>query len=135
MSDVYLDLSDDFQWDASGDLLTNSGSDLTGQRIGRRGFTNPQETDVAGKVTAPADYLFHPGYGGGIPRLVGSVVSDSVLARIATRMQAQMSIESTVGPLPAPVAKVVKVDPTTVALDCSYADATGPATIGFTYSP
>lgn len=140
MSDLYLDLGGDLTFGAGGDLQlaadTSEDPTLTNQRLGRRFFTNPQETDAAGNVTVPPDYIFHPEYGGGLPRLIDANVTPQGLKRLEAKLTGQARLEPTVAEFPAP--KATLSAPGGNEVDClvTYQTEAGtPAQVGFTYEP
>jgi len=59
MADLWLEWGDDFQVDATGDLLIADGDDEVRQRLERRLFTAVQ------------GYVWHPDYGAGLPQKIG----------------------------------------------------------------
>jgi len=83
----------------SGDLLLADPSTTGTQRVYRRLLTNPALSDPAGNPAASADYTWHPTYGAGVPRKVGS--PGNVPATKAL-IKGQMLLEQAVARNPAP---------------------------------
>ena len=69
------------------------------QRVLRRLLTNPALVDDSGTTQASGECLFHPEYGAGLPRLVGTPVN--VPATVSV-INSQMAQEQAVASLPAP---------------------------------
>jgi hypothetical protein len=94
-----------------GDLAVSSSGDIyvadqmtTGeQRVLRRLLTNQQLKDSSNQPQASADYIFHPTYGAGLPRMVGMPVD---IAATNAVIVAQMAKEQAVARLPLPVIQV-----------------------------
>lgn len=107
LSDLYQWYGGDVTSSATGDLQTVTGDTRSQQRIVRRLCTNP------------GDYIQHPDYGGGLPKLIGSNASASDVKAI---VQSQMRLEDSVLQLPAPV---VTVTPITngMQIQIQYTDA------------
>jgi hypothetical protein len=139
MSDFYLDMGDDLQFTASGDFLavTDAPGDpaLTHQRIGRRFFTNPKEVDGSGNVTAPADYIFHPNYGAGLPRLIDANTGPQSSEIIQMRMQSQALAESTIAQNPTPTATVTVNGNEVSCLTTFTPLSGGTSQVSFGYTP
>lgn len=104
---------------ANGDLLTSSGTERSKQRILRRLLTNPAQKDASGNVVVPGDYIFHPDYGAGLPRLVGSLASP---AEIRALIRGQMLTEASVASNPAPDITVTAITGG-INVQISYTDA------------
>lgn len=79
---------------ASGDLQKVSRADRSKQRVLRRLLTNP------------GDLLFHPGYGAGLPRRVGSNLD---VDEITAVIRQQMGLEVSVAQTPPPVISVSEI--------------------------
>lgn len=107
LSDLYQWYGGDLSSSAIGDLQTVTGDTRSQQRIVRRLCTNP------------GDYIQHPDYGGGLPKLIGSNASVSDVKAI---VQSQMRLEDSILQLPAPV---VRVTPITngMQIQIQYTDA------------
>lgn len=97
---------------SSGDLLLSSGLQRSQQRILRRLNTNP------------GSYVGQPTYGAGLPQFVGE---NADAAEIAAVTKAQMLLEDSVAPSPAPV---VTVNPAPAGLQDAISE-----TITYTDSP
>lgn len=85
---------------ANGDLLVASDSVTGEQRVLRRLLTNPALVDDSGTTQASGDYVFHPDYGAGLPREVGSPTNVPATTAV---IEAQLSLEEAVSSLPPPV--------------------------------
>jgi hypothetical protein len=107
MADLSLEWEDDFGVDATGDLLVVDGDDEVRQRLERRLFT------------AVNGYVWHPGYGAGLPQKIGSVLSVEEIRSVVT---SQLALEASVAP--SPPAQI------TVSADLNQPDLT---TIGILY--
>lgn len=83
----------DIKLGSAGDLLPIDKEVKGQQRIIRRLLTNPATPD------APADYIFHPEYGAGLPKKVGTLQDN---AKIKALIQSQIALESCVAKFPAP---------------------------------
>ena len=79
MPDIFLEWDEDFQIDASGDLLTVTGDDEVRQLLERRLFT------------AIEGYVWHPEYGAGLPQKIGSVFSREQIQSIVNSQVASRS--------------------------------------------
>ncbi len=126
LNDLFHYWGTDLTASSTGDLLTVDGSVRGQQRVLRRLLTNPA-TD-----TAPADYIFEPDYGGGLPQFIGQPFDrDKIIARI----RGQMLLEDSVAPIPPPVIDVgpIGTDNTAFSVSIAYQDAaTGrPVTLSF----
>jgi hypothetical protein len=116
MADVSLEWHDDFQVDATGDLLLVDGDDEVRQRLERRLFTAVQ------------GYVWHPEYGAGLPQKVGSVLSYSEIRAICS---SQLTLEASVAPSP-PAQLYVSGQPGgLVSIDIKYWDAATGVSVSF----
>ncbi|MBB3258229.1 hypothetical protein F4827_003097 [Paraburkholderia bannensis] len=97
--DIYHFYGSDLSASPSGDLLVADQPTTGTQRVYRRLLTNPALSNAAGQPVASADYTWHPDYGAGVPRKVGS--PGNVPATRAL-IRGQMLLESAVAQLPAP---------------------------------
>lgn len=117
MADIAHVIGQDIALDATGDFALSSGPDMSRERVLRRLLTNP------------GDYVWHPRYGAGLPRLVGSPADRPRLtALIRRQMRQERGVSQAVPP-----SVVVDVQPSgVVTADISYVDAeTGqPVTTG-----
>jgi phage baseplate assembly protein W len=119
MADVSLEWHDDFEPDATGDLLVVDGDDEVRQRLERRLFT------------AVEGYVWHPEYGAGLPQKIGSVLS---VADIKSVVAQQLALEATVAPNP-PAQLTVAASPNEpglVAIGIQYWDAQTGVSVSFT---
>lgn len=127
LNDLWQYWGSDLTVSASGDLLPVSGTTRGQQRVLRRLLTNPATPD------APADYIFHPDYGAGLPRFLGSPIDKQ---KIAAACLAQMLLEDSVAPTPTPVITINQIgsDFTAFSVGISYNDAStkAPVTLSFT---
>lgn len=107
-------LSDLYQW-YGGDVSTSPTGDL--QPV--TGDTRSQQRIIRRLCTNPGDYIQHPDYGGGLPKLIGSNASASDVKAI---VQSQMRLEDSILQLPAPI---VTVTPITngMQIQIQYTDA------------
>ncbi len=117
MNDLYQYFGDDIGASATGDLLPVAGIERGQQRILRRLLTNP------------GDYIFHPEYGAGVPRLVGETVD---IQKIRALIRGQVLLEDSVARMPEPE---VIVKPIQGGVSCTirYVDAVAkaPAVLSF----
>lgn len=97
MVDLFHYYGNDLSASPSGDLLLADQSTTGTQRVYRRLLTNPALSNSAGQPVASADYTWHPGYGAGVPRKVGS--PGNVPATRAL-IRGQMLLESAVARQP-----------------------------------
>jgi len=97
MVDLFHYYGNDLSASPSGDLLLADPSTTGTQRVYRRLLTNPALSNSAGQPVASADYTWHPGYGAGVPRKVGS--PGNVPATRAL-IRGQMLLESAVARQP-----------------------------------
>ena len=109
----------------SGDLATASGDLRTQQRIIRRLMTCP--ADPVNNL--PPDYIWHPTYGAGLPRFIGS---DATEGEIAAVVRGQMMLEASVAQSPAPIVSAQLIT-NGISLTLSYTDAISgnPQTLSF----
>jgi len=129
MSDLFHYFGGDLSQSATGDLLKVDGTTQGVQRVLRRLLTNPALLDTSGNVVAAGDYIFHPDYGAGLPRMVGDTVD---VAKIKGAIKGQILLESAVARNPAPTIDVVEITGG-VSVSIRYNDAlTGaPAALDF----
>jgi hypothetical protein len=122
MADVSLEWNSDFEVDATGDLLIVDGDDEVRQRIERRLFT------------AVNGYVWHQGYGAGLPQKIGSVLTPAQIRAVVT---SQLALEASVAPSP-PAQIVVSAspnEPELVTISIKYWDAISGDTVSFTITP
>ena len=118
MPDISLDwpspdnsgLAGDFQFDASGDLLTCDGDVETRQRIVRRFLTNPRQVSAADGLILPPDYIFDVQYGVGLRRTIGAAVNAARVESIKQSCRDAMLQEEGVASSPAPDVVVQKAN-------------------------
>ncbi|PHV13716.1 phage tail protein [Janthinobacterium sp. BJB303] len=129
MSDLNHYFGGDLSQSSTGDLLKVDGTEEGVQRLLRRLLTNPALIDADGNTLIPGDYIFHPDYGAGLPRMIGDTVD---IPKIKGRIQGQMFLEACVARSPAPVITVTEILGG-VSVDIRYNDAlTGaPAALAF----
>ena len=106
--DLYLDFGGDLSLSPSGDVQTVADPLKTQQRIIRRLLTNL------------GDYIWNPLYGAGLPQFIGSPTSVPTITAI---VQAQIALENTVAPTPAPVITVSSQPTGVVTVSIAYTDA------------
>lgn len=128
LSDLAHYWGNDLNASASGDLLTVSATTRGTQRVLRRLMTCPADP-VNGLA---ADYIFHPNYGAGLPRFVGSTASAKQIAAIC---KGQMLLESCVAQRPPPTVTVQHIT-NGLAVNITYTDAPSgePVALGFNVS-
>lgn len=119
MSDLNHTFGGDLALSTTGDIAKVDGSAMGIQRILRRLLTNPALLDSSGNVSAPGDYIFHPNYGAGLPRMVGDTVN---LAKIRGAIRGQILLESCVARNPEAIIKVTEI-PGGVSVYIHYNDA------------
>lgn len=119
MPDLFLYYGNDLSVSASGDLLLADTPTTGTQRVYRRLLTNPALSDSAGNPVASPDYTWHPDYGAGVPRKVGS--PGNVPATRAL-IRGQMLMEDAVAQQPAPQIALTQVN-NTVSASIQYTDA------------
>lgn len=116
--DISLEWGEDFDVDATGDLLLSDGDNEVRQRLERRLYT------------AVNGYVWHPEYGAGLPQKIGSVFSVYEIRSIVT---SQIAMEASVAPSP-PVQITVNADPndaSIITIGILYWDAVTGATVSF----
>jgi phage baseplate assembly protein W len=91
MTDLYHFIGDDLSVSPTGDVLQVDGVDQTSQRILRRLLTNP------------GDYIWHPDYGAGLGRKIGTLLDIPALTGL---IRSQIFLEAAVARTPAPVITV-----------------------------
>lgn len=118
MTDVALEWQDDFQPDATGDLMMVDGDAEVRQRLERRLFT------------AVKGYVWHPDYGAGLPQKIGSVLSVNQIRSVCA---AQLALEASVAPSPPAQMTVVASpnQPSLITISILYWDAVTGATVSF----
>jgi hypothetical protein len=91
--------------------------------------TRSQQRVLRRLLTNPKGYIFHLGYGAGVPQYVGAVLN---LAEVKTRISGQMQLEASVIKTPGPDVTVQQVADG-VAVDASYQVAPDrqPASLSF----
>lgn len=121
LHDLDQTVGSDLSPSGTGDLLSATGTPRSQQRLLRRLLTNP------------GDYVFHPEYGAGLPRMIGQTVD---VPRIRTLIRAQMRQEAAVAPHPEPSINVRPI-PNGIAVAIRYTDADqrAPASLSFTVTP
>jgi hypothetical protein len=117
MPDVAHVFGQDLQASANGDLATSDSVELSQEMVLRRLLTNP------------GDYIWHPEYGTGVPKMVGSPIDVATVIRI---IQSQMALEASVVQSPPPVIQVSSI-PNGMFVQINYteSDSQMPAYLGF----
>ena len=121
MNDINHFIGNDLVLSPTGDLSPVNGIDRGKQRVLRRLLTNP------------GDYMFHPDYGAGLGRFVGSVIN---IPQIVGLIRGQMALEECVARNPAPTITVSSSPDGTLAVGIAYTDAPSgePTTLYFDVS-
>jgi hypothetical protein len=88
--DIYQYFGSDIVTSVNGDLQTVDTVLESQQRILRRLLTNP------------GTYIWHVGYGAGLPQYVGIALSNQILQKINGLVLSQMQLEGSVAQNPAP---------------------------------
>lgn len=120
INDLHQYFGTDLSASATGDLQPVAGSTRGQQRILRRLLTNP------------GDYVWHPDYGAGLPRYVGSVID---VAKMRALIRGQVLLEDSVAKTPEPVIDVQTI-PSGMTVNIQYYDAATrtPQTLSFNVS-
>lgn len=119
MTDVFHYYGGDLSVSASGDLLLANQPTTGTQRVYRRLLTNPILNDTVGNPVASPDYTWHPTYGAGVPRKVGSPGNAPATRSL---IKGQMLLESAVARQPAPKIALTQVN-NAVSASIQYTDA------------
>jgi hypothetical protein len=125
LNDLNQAWGSDLSASPSGDLSTASGDLRTQQRIIRRLMTCP--ADPVNNL--PPDYVWHPTYGAGLPRFIGS---DASTDEIVAVVRGQMMLEAAVAQKPAPTVTAQLIT-NGISLTLGYTDAISgnPQTLSF----
>lgn len=107
MNDLYHYLGNDLVTSATGDLLPVDGTAKGQQRVLRRLLTNP------------GDYIFHPTYGAGLPKMIGDTLD---ISKITALIRSQIFLEAAVAKTPEPQIKVSAI-PNGVSCSIRYVDS------------
>ncbi len=107
IKDLHHDHGGDIAANARGDVALSDGAARGRQRVLRRLLTNP------------GDYIFHPDYGAGLPRMVGELLDEPAIAGL---IRQQMALEPAVAQDPEPTIAVALV-PGGVQCTIIYMDA------------
>lgn len=120
MNDLNQYFGGDIAASATGDLQPVDGTTKGQQRVLRRLLTNP------------GDYIFHPDYGAGLPRMVGELVD---VEKIRALIRGQMLLEESVAKTPEPQIEVQAIAGG-VSCRIQYTDAVSkaPAVLSFDVS-
>jgi hypothetical protein len=117
MPDIAHVYGGDLAVSANGDLLLTDSVDLSNQRILRRLLTNP------------GDYIWHPEYGAGLPKMIGMPIDvDSVKAIIVS----QIFLEATVQRSPQPIITVQSF-PNGMFVQITYTEADSGQTVTLSF--
>jgi hypothetical protein len=132
MTDVYHYWSGDLQISATGDLVVTDPTTAGQQKVLRRLLTNPLLADVSGNPQSSPDYTFHPPYGAGLARKIGSPVN---IAALTAMIRAQLLQESVVARKPAPQITLTPfINGVTVYIAYNDARTLKPVTLSFDVS-
>lgn len=120
MNDLSQYFGGDIGQSATGDLQTIDGTTKGQQRVLRRLLTNP------------GDYIFHPDYGAGLPRMVGELAD---IEKVRALIRGQMLLEDSVARTPEPLIDVQAIAGG-IACRLQYTDAVSkaPAVLSFNVS-
>ena len=116
MADVSLEWHQDFEADATGDLLVVDGDDEVRQRLERRLFT------------AVKGYVWHPDYGAGLPQKIGSTLS---VPQIQSIVASQLTLEASVATSPPAQLTVSEAAGGIVTIGIKYFDAQTGVSVSF----
>ena len=119
MADISQIFDQDIEVSAVGDIATVDGTALGQQRVMRRLLTNP------------GDYIWQPGYGAGLPALVGQPVDPG---RVEALVRSQIFLESSVATTPEPVISVQSFPDGSLYLDIRYVDSNTAQTQSLSFS-
>ena len=108
MPDIALDWGGDFSLDNTGDLQLVDGDDYARQSIERR------------LCTAVRSYIYHLDDGAGLLQQIGMAPS---LSTITSLVRAQIALEESVSPSPAPIVTVTKGLVGAFYIHINYTDA------------
>lgn len=106
MIEVFHFWGSDLAVSAGGDIALATDTIASEQRVLRRLLTNPQLVDNTGLTQVSGDYIFHPTYGAGLPRYVGSPADIPGTTAVIT---SQLLQEEAVSNSPAPVITVTGI--------------------------
>ena len=128
LNDLFQQWGGDLVVAANSDILPSNQTDRGTQRVLRRLLTNPSDP----LNNLPSDYIFHPAYGAGLPRHIGSTATEDEVSAICI---GQMLLEDAVSRNPAPVVKVTRiVNGLQVAIQYTDAQTGDPVVLGFNVS-
>ena len=108
MPDIALEWGGDFSFDNTGDLQLVDGDAYVRQKIERR------------LCTAVRSYIYHLDYGAGLLQQIGLAPS---LSTITSLVRAQIALEESVAPSPAPIITVTKGLGGAFIIEIQYTDA------------
>lgn len=114
MNDLFHYIGGDLSINNTGALTPVDGTVKGQQRILRRLITNP------GDGVNPPDYIWHPTYGAGLPRKIGS---NADIPAITALIRAQIALEDCVAQDPAPQVQVTAIS-NGISVYVGYVDAT-----------
>lgn len=116
LNDLFHFWGNDLSATGTGDLTPVNGTQRGQQRVLRRLMTNPAT------ATTPGDYIFEPEYGAGLPAFLGQPIDKQ---KVIAAILAQMLLEDSVAPTPAPVISIAQIgsDNTAFSVVIAYNDA------------
>jgi len=122
MPDAFHYIGNDLAWSSNGDLQTVFSVQESQQRILRRLLTNP------------ADYIWNPAYGAGLPALIGNPEDDAATSSV---ILTQMYLEDSVVQNPQPQVDYVSTVGGTITASIRYveSDSNEPTTLSFSATP
>lgn len=121
----------DLNLSSNGDLAPSEGLSRSQQRILRRLLSNPRQVSANGDIL-PADYMWHPEYGAGLPRYIGQTLRPGV---IEAAIRGQLLQEDSVARTPNPVISVaVLQDGIGVSIRYTESGSQQPALLSFNVS-
>lgn len=116
MADLSLEWHQDFEVDASGDLLVVDGDDEVRQRLERR------------LSTAERSYIWHPEYGAGLPQKIGEPFT---VPEVKSIVASQLALEASVATSPPAQLTVTGSNGGAISISIKYYDALTGQSVSF----